>query len=72
MMLMMIGRFLGAIIALLLMLTSDGELMRMLIIRIRLTNDAVAAPWFRFYSRYASGGQERGMSEINGSISRCR
>jgi len=70
-MLMMIRRLLAAVIALLLMFAGGRELMRMLIIgRVWLADDAIAASRFRLHSRHASGSQERGMSEINGSVGR--
>lgn len=66
-MLMVIGCFLSAVIALLLMLAGGGELMGMLIVRVRLADNAVAASRFRFHSGYTSGGQQRGLSKI-GSV----
>lgn len=69
-MLMMIGRLLGAVVTLLLMFAGRRELMRMLIVSIRLADNAVAATRFRLHSRYTSGGQERCVPEVNGSVGR--
>lgn len=72
-MLMMIRRLLASVISLLLVLAIRyAELMGMLVIGgIRLTNDSIATSRFRLDGSYASGCQQRRVSEINWSVRRA-